>query len=304
LGVASTQAIDAEVDGRTVRLTSLDRVIWPEIGATKGWLLQAYTQLAPVLLPHLRRHPITMWRFPEGVHRQGWWQNECRGAPRWVAEYRYTGKDGREHRHCVIDDLSSLLWLVNLGTVEIHPFPFTVEAPDEPAWQVFDLDPGEPAGVRDACRVATALRDVLSAQGLESFAKTSGSKGIHVVVPLNGGADFEASKAYARTIAAFLAREHGDLVVDRQARDLREGKVLVDWLQNDRFRSTVAPYSLRRTAEATISSPVTWDEIAAVGSDERPPEVLTFGLEDVLRRVEQHGDLFEPALSLRQRLAV
>ncbi len=204
----------------------------------------------------------------------------------------------------MIDDLSSFLWLFNLGTVEIHHFPFTVEAPDEPAWQVFDLDPGEPAGVRDACRVAVALRYVLSAQGLESFAKTSGSKGIHVVVPLNGGFDFEASKAYARTIAAFLAREHADLVVDRQARDLREGRVLVDWLQNDRFRSTVAPYSLRRTAEATISTPVTWDEVAAVASDERPPEVLTFGLEEVLSRVERHGDLFEPALSLGQRLAV
>ncbi|HSL12272.1 MAG TPA: ATP-dependent DNA ligase, partial [Actinomycetota bacterium] len=178
----ATSTIDAEIDGRTVRLTSLDRVLWPETGATKGWLLHAYTRLAPVLLPYLRRHPVTMWRFPEGVHNQGWWQNECRGAPPWVTVYRYTAKDGREHRHCVIDDLSSLLWLVNLGTVEIHPFLFTVDEPDRPAWQVFDLDPGEPAGVADACRVALLLRAVLSSQSLEAYAKTSGSKGLHVFV--------------------------------------------------------------------------------------------------------------------------
>jgi bifunctional non-homologous end joining protein LigD len=299
----TTSTIDAEVDGRTVRLTSLDRVLWPETGATKGWLLHAYTQLAPVLLPYLRRHPITMWRFPEGVHRQGWWQNECRGAPPWVAAYRYTAKDGREHRHCVIDDLSSLLWLVNLGTVEIHPFLFTVEAPNEPAWQVFDLDPGEPAGVADACRVALLLREALSSQGLEAYAKTSGVKGIHLFVPLHGGAGFEASKAYARTVAAFLAREHRDLVVDRQARGARAGKVLVDWLQNDRFRSTVAPYSLRGTPTATVSTPVTWEEIASVASGDAPEEALAFDVDAVLGRLDDAGDLFAPVLSTRQSLA-
>jgi bifunctional non-homologous end joining protein LigD len=300
--VSSSQTIDADVDGRTVRLTSLDRVLWPETGATKGWLLHAYSSLAPVLLPHLGGHPITMWRYPEGVHREGWWQNECRGAPPWVNEYRYTAKDGREHRHCVIDDLSSLLWLVNLGTVEIHPFPFTVEAPDEPTWQVFDLDPGEPATIRDACRVASRLYEALTTQGLQAFPKTSGAKGIHVFVPLNGGADFETTKAYARTVAAFLARERPDLVVDRQDRRLRSGKVLVDWLQNDRFRSTVAPYSLRATQEATVSAPVTWEEIRAVAEDDVPEDALAFGVDDVLARLEASGDPFRRVLELRQEL--
>lgn len=300
--VSAGQTIEAEVDGRVVRLTSLDRVLWPATGATKGWMLHAYTNLAPALLPHLRGHPITMWRFPEGVDEEGWWQNECRGAPPWVAAHRYTGKDGRQHRHCVIDDLSSLLWLVNLGTVEIHPFPFTVDAPDEPAWMVFDLDPGEPAGVADACRVALRLRDALTSQGLRAFPKTSGAKGIHVVVPLNGGVAFDASKTYARTVAAFLAEELPDLVVDRQARGLRRGKVLVDWLQNDRFRSTVAPYSLRATPDATISTPLTWDEIAAAAVGDIEAGELAFHLDPVLERIERHGDLLAPVLTLRQGL--
>jgi bifunctional non-homologous end joining protein LigD len=300
--VVTPHAIETEVDGRIVRLTSLDRVLWPETGATKGWLLHAYSRLAPALLPHLRGHPVTMWRFPEGVHEQGWWQNECRGAPAWVAEYRYTGKDGRRHRHCVIDDLSSLLWLVNLGTVEIHPFAFTVGAADTPAWQVYDLDPGEPAGLLEACQVALALREVLSAHGLRAFPKTSGSKGIHVFVPLGSGATFAASKASARSVAAALARDLPDRVVDRQARDLRGGKVLVDWLQNDRFRSTVAPYSLRATPEASVSTPVTWDEIAAVATGAADDSSLTFSVDDVLARIEAHGDLFAPVLELRQRL--
>jgi bifunctional non-homologous end joining protein LigD len=293
--------LEVRLDGRDVRLTSLDRVLWPEHGLTKGWLLQAYTSLAPALLPHLRGHPVTMWRYPDGVHRDGWWQNECRGAPSWVHEYRYTGADGREHRHCVIDDLSSLLWLVNLGTVEVHPFLFERDAPLRPRWLVFDLDPGEPAGLREACRVAVRLRETLEGQRLSSFVKTSGVKGLHVYVPLNTPVTFDETKAYARTLAAFLADDLGDLVVDRQARTLRRGKVLVDWLQNDRFRSTVAVYSLRATPAPRVSAPATWEEIVAV-AEGAPPDGLGFGLEDVLDRLDRFGDGFADVLTQRQRL--
>src|SRR5215210_4500576 len=209
-----------EIEGREVRLTHLDRVLWPEAGLTKGWMIDAYARLAPVLLPHLRRHPITMWRYPQGVQRDGWWQNECRGAPEWVHVYRYEGRDGREHRHCVVDDLPSLLWMANLGTVEIHPFLFTAEEPARPRWLVFDLDPGEAATMRHVCAVGIRLRDVLDGQGLASFPKTSGAKGLHVYVPLNTPVTFDETKAYARTVASFLARERPDLVVDRQAKDL------------------------------------------------------------------------------------
>ena len=292
------------IDGREVRLTHVDRVLWPDLGLTKGWLLQSYLSLAPVLLPHLRGHPITMWRYPEGVDHEGWWQNECRGAPSWVRAYRYIAKDGREHRHCVIDDVSSLLWLVNLGTIEIHPFPFTVEAEERPRWLVFDLDPGEPAGLRDACAVATALLEMLDGQGLTSLVKTSGVKGLHVFVPLNGGATFAEAKAYARTVAAFLVRELPERVVDRQARSLRAGRVLVDWLQNDRFRSNVAPYSLRATMLPQVSTPVDREEVRAVATGDAPEVSLVFGVDDVLARIEVDGDRFAPVLTLRQSFEV
>lgn len=300
---AGTDAIEVTVDGRSVRLTSLDRVLWPAAGLTKGWLLHAYARLAPALLPHLRGHPVTMWRYPEGVDREGWWQNECRGAPAWVRTYGYTARDGHEHRHCVVDDTASLLWMANLGTIEIHPFPFTADEPTTPRRLVFDLDPGEPAGLRETCRVAATLRSVLDGQGLASFPKTSGAKGIHVVVPLLGSTSFEEAKAYARTVAAFLTREDAAHVVDRQARDARAGKVLVDWLQNDRSRSTVAPYSLRATREPRVSTPVSWDEVAAVAEGEADEATLAFGVEEVLGRLERDGDRFAPVLTTRQRLA-
>jgi bifunctional non-homologous end joining protein LigD len=300
--MGASNAIRVRLDDRDVRLTNVDRVLWPELGLTKGWLLQSYLSLAPTLLPHLRGHPITMWRYPEGVDREGWWQNECRGAPPWVRGYSYTAKDGREHRHCVIDDVSSLMWLVNLGTVEVHPFAFTVEDADRPRWVMFDLDPGAPAGLRDVCGVALILLEALDRQGLMALVKTSGVKGLHVLVPLNGTATFPEVKAYARTLAAFLAREWPESVVDRQARSLRTGKVLVDWLQNDRFRSTVAPYSLRATTPPQVSTPIDPDEVRAVATGEAPETSLTFGLDDVLERIQRQGDRFAHMLTKRQPL--
>ena len=296
------EAIRVSLEGHDVRLSHLDRVLWPNAGLTKGWLLQSYLSLAPILLPYLHGRPITMWRYPEGVDHDGWWQNECRGSPDWVHVYTYTGKDGREHRHCVIDDVPSLMWLVNLGTIEIHPFPFTGADP-HPSWLVFDLDPGEPAGLHEACEVGMVLRDVLDAQGLAAVVKTSGVKGLHVFAPLGETTTFDAAKSFARTVAGALASELPQLVVDRQQRTLRTGKVLVDWLQNDRFRSTVAPYSLRATDPPSISTPVTWDEVAAVVAGGAPPTSLSFTLDDVLRRLESEGDLFSAALSAGSNLS-
>ena len=290
-----------DVDGRVVRLTNLDRVLWPATGWTKGDMVDHYATVSPALLPHLAGRPITMWRFPEGVDRQGWWQNECRGAPEWVERYSYVATDGRTHRHCVVDDLATLLFVANLGTVEIHPFLFRGTAPDRPLEVVFDLDPGDPAGILDAARWALHLRDVLDAAALRSFAKTSGGKGMHVHAPLDGSHTFDESKAFARGIAGLLARTYPDEVTDRQARNVRAGKVMVDWLQNDAFRSTIVAYSLRATEVPRVATPVTWDEVedAVRRSDEA---ALAFGPADVLRRLDRHGDLFEPVLSLRQKL--
>jgi bifunctional non-homologous end joining protein LigD len=288
-----------EVDGRVVRLSHLDRVLWPSTGFTKAAMLDYYVRVAPALLPHLRRRPITMWRYPEGVEAKGWWQNECRGAPAWVPVYEYDGTDGRHHRHCVVDNVATLLWVANQGTVELHPFLFRAERPEAAPVVVFDLDPGEPATLADACDVGLRVRQLLEEAGLRAFAKSSGSKGLHVYVPLNEPHTFDETKAFARTFAAILARERDD-VVDRQARSIRRGKVLLDWLQNDAFRSTVAPYSLRATPTPTVSMPVPWDDVerAAGGDVSR----LLPGPEEALGRLDREGDAFAEVLTLRQRL--
>ena len=282
-----------EIDGRTLTLTNRDRVLWPQTGFTKGDLIDYYTRVAPALLPHVRDRPVTLWRFPLGVHERGFWQNECRGAPPWMRTQRIAGQ-----QFCVVDDLPSLVWLANQGTVELHPFPFVLASPETPTALVLDLDPGPGSGLADACRVALRIREVVP---LESFPKTSGSVGLHVVAPLRATLSFAETKALARELAERLAAETPDRVTARQARAERRGKVLVDWLQNDPSRSTVAPYSLRGTPWPTVSTPVTWDEVERCAR-ERRPELLTFDARAVLERLERHGDLFAPVLALRQRL--
>jgi bifunctional non-homologous end joining protein LigD len=288
-----------EVDGRVVRLTNLDRVLWPSTGFTKGEMLDYYVRVAPAMLPHLRRRPITMWRYPEGVEAKGWWQNECRGAPAWVPLYEYDGADGRHHRHCIVDDVPTLLWVANQGTIELHPFLFDADRPQVPLVVVFDLDPGEPATLADACGVGLRVRALLEDAGLRAFAKSSGGKGLHVFVPLNEPHTFDQTKAFARALAAFLAAERPE-VVDRQARSIRAGKVLLDWLQNDPFRSTVAPYSLRAMPAPTVSMPVTWEDVERGAAGETAP--LLPGPVEAVERVERDGDAFAPVLTLRQRL--
>jgi len=299
MGRLSDSVQHVEVDGRRVRITHLERVLWPATGTTKAEMLDYYVRVAPALLPHLRRRPVTLWRYPEGVQAQGWWQNECRGAPDWMAVYEYDASDGRHHRHCVVDDVSSLLWVANQGTIELHPFLFAADRPQVPLVVVFDLDPGEPATLRDACDVGLRLLELLDDAGLRSFAKSSGSKGLHVVVPLNEPHTFDETKAFARAAAHILADERDD-VVDRQSRAIRAGKVLVDWLQNDPFRSTVAPYSLRATPRPTVSMPVAWEDVER--ASEGDVEALLPDPAQALERLDQAGDVFADALTMRQRL--
>ncbi len=299
MSAGAEAARHVEVDGRVVRLTHLDRVLWPSTGFTKGAMLEYYARVAPVLLPHLRRRPLTMWRYPEGVEAKGWWQNECRGAPDWMPLYEYDGADGRHHRHCVVDDAATLLWVGNQGTIELHPFLFRAEEPALAPVVVFDLDPGEPATLADACAVGSQVRELLEAAGLRAFAKSSGSKGLHVVVPLNTPHTFEETKAFARTFASFLVRARDD-VVDRQSRSIRHGKILLDWLQNDAFRSTVAPYSLRATPVPTVSMPVAWEDVERAAAGEVAQ--LLPGPDEALARIERDGDRFADVLTLEQRL--
>ena len=283
-----------EVGGRSFAVSNLDKILWPEAGFAKRDMFDYYRAVAPVLLPHLEGRATTLRRFPDGVDAGGWYQLQWpRGAPEWLPRVR-----GRDFELAVVDDLPSLLWAANLAALELHPLLWRANRPGEPTAVVFDLDPGMPADVIDAAEVALLLRTKLAALGLESFPKTSGSVGMHVLVPLNTPASFTDTKSFARSLARSLPPER---VVTTQNRKERAGRVLVDWLQNDATRSTVAPYSLRATPFPTVSTPVEWEEVEHAAAEKRP-ELVMFLPRDVLARVERHGDLFAPVLELRQSL--
>ena len=299
---AQRGAVEVELDGRILRLSSLDKVLWPEAGFSKADMIDFYARVAPALLPQIAGRPLTLRRFPEGVDGLNWYQTQCpRGHPSWVRTQPLPNRKGGVHRFCLVNDLPSLVWAANLGSIELHPLLAYGERPDEPAAVVFDLDPGAPADVVDCCRVAISIRDVLDHLGLASFPKTSGSVRLHVYVPLNSSHSYGATKAFVRALARRLAAEHPNLVVDNARRSLRRGKVLVDWLQNSPTRSTVAAYSLRAVPWPTVSTPVSWDEVEGALAAGRP-ELLTFEPADVLRRLDRLGDLFRPVLELEQTL--
>ena len=287
---------DVEVGGRALRLSSLDKVLWPEAGFTKGGLLDYYGKVAAALLPHLAERPVTLARFPDGVDRYGWYQTNCRGRPDWVPTRRI-----RDQEYCLVNDLPSLLWAANMGTIELHPFLARSDRLEAPDVVVFDLDPGTPAGILECGRVALWLRDALAEEGLASLPKTSGSIGLHVYVPLNSPATYGDTKAFARRLAGVLAERHPDSVVDEMAKRLRGGKVFLDWGQNDAAKSTIAPYSLRAMAWPTVSAPIAWEEVERATA-ERRSDLLTFGPREVLDRLERLGDPFESVLTLKQTL--
>jgi bifunctional non-homologous end joining protein LigD len=284
----------------SVTLSKPDKVLWPLAGFTKAALAEYYLAVAPALLPHLAERPVTLRRFPDGVDAPGWYQTNCRG-PEWLPTSLVPGRRGEVFRMCRLEEPRALAWAAQVGALELHPLLAMADALDRPTALVLDLDPGPPADVLDCCAVALALRDELDALGLASFPKTSGSVGLHVYVPLNTGVSYADTKALARTLAERLARVLPERVVATQKRSLRAGRVLVDWLQNEPMRSTVAPYSLRALPFPTVSMPVTWDEVDRAAAAGRP-ELLTFLPADALSRLDRLGDLFRPVLELEQRL--
>jgi bifunctional non-homologous end joining protein LigD len=281
-------------------LTSLDRVLWPATGFTKGDMLAYYEAIAPVLLPHLAGRPLTLGRFPSGVEGPGFATTECRGRPGWVRTLAVPLRSGEVREQCVVDDLASLLWVANLGSIELHAFPAR-DRLEEPAFVVLDLDPGPGTGLADCCRVALRLRAALGEAGLRGFAKTSGGLGLHVYVPLAVGHDFRESKAFARSLAARLAQERPQAVTDRRDRSARMGRVLVDWVPNGPRALTVTPYSLRAADLPAVSTPVSWGEVEEAGSSDHV-ERLHFGPAETLERTRTAGDLFRPVLELEQSL--
>ena len=286
--------------GQLVRPTNLDRVLWPETGFTKGDMLGYYRAVSAVLLPHLRSRPVTLARFPTGVHEKGWYQTNCRG-PEWLPVADVPGRSGATFRMCLIEDRPALDWVVNQGTVELHPFLAAAATPDAPLALVFDLDPGPPAGLADACSVALDIRRQLSLDGLEGVPKSSGSTGLHVYVGLDGSQSFAATKAHARTIARRLIDESPGRVTDGFRHAERTGRVLIDWRQNEWARSTVAPYSLRATPWPSASTPLLWEEVERLAGH-GDKGTFVFAPATVLERIERHGDLFAPVLAARQRL--
>jgi len=299
----SRASVDVRVEDRTLRLTNLDKVYWPEVGFTKGQMIDYYSRIAPVLLPHLRERPLTLKRYPEGVDGQMFYEKNCpKHRPDWMHTARvWSGGNDRYMYYCVVDDLASLVWVAQLGTIELHTSLSLGQKLPEPRAMVFDLDPGPPATIVQCCQVAMWLRDWFLERDLQAFAKTSGNKGLQVYVPINGPVDYDVTKHVSRGLAQKLERDHPRQVVSLQRKTLREGKVLIDWSQNDDAKTTINVYSLRARARPTASTPVHWDEVEHC-LEAADPNVLVFDSTAVLERVERQGDLFEPVLTLKQQL--
>jgi bifunctional non-homologous end joining protein LigD len=290
-----------EVEGHPLKLSNLDKVLYPETGFTKGEVLDYYARIAAVLLPHLGDRALTLRRFPDGVEGGSFYEKNCpRHRPNWVGVHRVSGDDGTID-FCRIDSLAGLTWVANLAALELHTSMARAADPDEPTMVVFDLDPGPPAAVLECAEVALWIREVLHGVGLECLVKTSGSKGLQVYLPLNTAASYHRTAGFAKHLAQLLERQAPDRVVSLQRKDLRVGKVLVDWSQNARHKTTVCAYSLRARERPTVSTPVIWDEVQAA-ADAGDASLLAFEAGTVLERVERSGDLFAPALSKRQEL--
>jgi bifunctional non-homologous end joining protein LigD len=302
--VPAAKRMEVEVQGRTLSLSNLDKVFYPRSGFTKGQVIEYYTRIAPVLLPHLRDRHLTLKRYPDGVEGQFFYEKQCPAhRPDWVRTIGvWSRHNGREIDYCVADDLATVVWLANLADLELHTPLAYGRTPKEPTTLAFDLDPGPPATIVDCAEVALSLREAFDHFGLVAFPKTSGSKGMQVYVPLNTpGTTYHRTKSFAQGVAQVLERRMPSLVVSEMRRDLRPGKVFIDWSQNDEHKTTVCVYSLRARERPTVSTPVTWDEVEALLRT-RDPEDLSFTSAEVLERVTDHGDCFAPVLELRQQL--
>jgi bifunctional non-homologous end joining protein LigD len=276
--------------------------MWPQAAFTKGDMIDYYVRVAPAMLPHLRSRPLTRVRFPNGVDQMRFFEKRApKGTPDWVRKAPIEmGSEGILD-FVVCDDLATLVWLAQLAALELHPSLSLAEDPESPTVLAFDLDPGPPATIVECCRVALTVRALFGRLGLELFPKTSGSKGMQVYAPLNSEVGYGETKPFAHTLAKVLEKSEPDLVVSRMKKELRKGKVFVDWSQNDRAKTTVAVYSLRAKEHPTASTPLHWDEVEECEA-KGDPDLLRFESHEVLDRVDEHGDLFAPVLELEQEL--
>jgi bifunctional non-homologous end joining protein LigD len=289
-----SEKVRVAVDGHELELSNLDKVLYPAVGFTKGEVIDYYTRIAPTILPHVRERPLTRIRYPNGVDANGFFEkNAPAGTPEWVRTERLPAPGSRLNRgeldYIVLDDLPTLVWLANLAALELHTPQWRVGARGgarPPDFMVVDLDPGPPAGLRECCAVAVLMRDRLAADGLAAYPKTSGKKGMQLMCAVAGKQSSDEVSDYARRVAEELASAEPKLVTARMTRQLRPGKVFIDWSQNAAAKTTVSPYSLRAQPSPTVSTPLTWDEVEA---GEIAPADFTASV--VLDRVAEYGDL-------------
>ncbi len=296
-----TQSV--EIEGRELSLSNLDKVLYPAAGFTKAQVIDYYVRIAPYLLPHLHGRPLTMKRYPEGVGGFHFSETNCPAhRPEWVQTTKvWSYGNNRWMDYCMVQDLPTLVWAANLADIELHTSLSLGKKIEQPTMLVFDLDPGAPADIVQCCQVGVWVREIFEELGLESFAKTSGSKGLQVYVPLNTAISYEETKPFAHEVARLLEGKYPERVVSDMKKALRTGTVFVDWSQNDQYKTTVCVYSLRAKERPTVSTPVTWQEVENCLKKEDAGR-LVFDSAQALERVEKHGDLFEAVLKRKQKL--
>jgi bifunctional non-homologous end joining protein LigD len=291
------------VGGQTLSVSNLDKILYPKAGFTKGQVIDYYIRIADALLPHLKDRPLTMKRYPNGVENEFFYEKNCPShRPKWVKTAKvWSEGNNRMMDYCLAQDLPTLVWAANLADLELHTSLSRKNAVERPTMMVFDLDPGAPADIVQCCQVGIWLRDILQEMKLQSWAKTSGSKGLQLYVPLNTAVTYDETKALSHALAEYLEREHSNLVVSKMSKALRKGKIFVDWSQNDEHKTTICVYSLRAKEEPTVSTPVTWQEVETT-LKKKDAKRLVFRCEKTLQRVEKMGDLFEEVETRKQKL--
>jgi bifunctional non-homologous end joining protein LigD len=297
------QKAELIVEDRKIQVSNLNKVLYPKVGFAKGQVIDYYIRIAPVLLPHLKDRPLTMKRYPDGVDGEFFYEKNCpQHRPKWVQTAQvWSESNDRMMNYCLVQDLPTLVWAANLADLELHTSLSRKDDMARSTMMVFDLDPGAPVDIVQCCQVGLWLRDLLGKMKLKSFAKTSGSKGLQVYVPLNTSVSYDQTKDLSRSLAQYLEHEHANLVTSNMSKAVRKGKVFVDWSQNDEHKTTICVYSLRARDEPTVSTPVTWNEVENC-LKKKNAELLRFRSDQVLVRVEKLGDLFEPVEKLKQKL--
>ena len=301
-GVPVTDSV-IEIQGRQLKLSNLEKVLYPATGFTKKDVIDYYVRIAPAIIPHLKGRALTRKRYPDGVDGEPFFEkNAPTHKPDWVKTVPiWSGRNRRTVHYVLADDLATLVWLANLAALELHPSLALAKDVTCPTEMVFDLDPGPPANIVQCCQVGMWLREIFEHFGLRSFPKTSGSKGLQIYIPLNTPTNYEATKLFSNALAQLLEQQHPGQVVSEMKKQVRTGKVFVDWSQNDEHKTTVAVYSLRAKERPTVSTPVTWEEVEHA-LRKKDADLLTFEAKQTVSRFEKMGDLFEPMLELEQRL--